>query len=189
MSKCIDYLWNRIQQGDEKAFDTLFKELYPYLRCFAYRLLHNLPEAEEIVQDSFINLWQNKNQIVLKGSLKSYLYQIVHNLSINRLAHFKTQKFKPNSIVNPEQWIQIHKSYEVEDSFVEIFMAKETENLIVKMIERLPDKCREIFMLSRFENLSYKEISHKLQLSPITVRVQIFKALKFLKEFLERTNR
>jgi RNA polymerase sigma-70 factor (ECF subfamily) len=189
MSKCIDYLWNSIQHGDERAFDALFKELYPYLRCFAYRLLHNLPEAEEIVLDSFMNLWQNKNHIVLKGSLKSYLYQIVHNLSINRLAQFKTQRFKPNSIVNPEQWIQIHKSYEVEDSFVDIFMAKETENLIVKMIEKLPDKCREIFMLSRFENLSYIEISHKLQLSPITVRVQIFKALKFLKEFLERTNR
>jgi len=189
MSKCIDYLWNRIQQGDEKAFDILFKELYPYLRCFAYRLLHNLPEAEEIVQDSFISLWQNKNQIVLRGSLRSYLYQIVHNLSINRLAQFKTQKFKPNSIVNSEQWLQIHKSYEVEDSFVEKFMAKETENLMTKIIEQLPEKCREIFMLSRFENLSYIEISQKLQLSPTTVRVQIFKALKFLKEFLERINR
>jgi RNA polymerase sigma-70 factor (ECF subfamily) len=182
-------MWNKIQQGDEKAFDALFKELYPCLLGFAYRLLHDLQESEEIVQDSFINLWQNKNQIVLKGSLKSYLYQIVHNLSINRLTHFKTHKFKPNFVINQEQWKQIHKLYEVEDSFVEAFIAKETEILILKITEKLPDKCREIFMLSRFENRSCKEISDILKISPITVRVQIFKALKFLKESLERTSR
>ncbi|HEY4787368.1 MAG TPA: sigma factor, partial [Bacteroidales bacterium] len=78
-NKEIDNLWDKVQIGNEKAFDVLFRELYPSLCTFAYRLLNNLEEAEETVQDAFVNLWQNRNQIHIKGSIKSYLYQTVHN--------------------------------------------------------------------------------------------------------------
>jgi RNA polymerase sigma-70 factor, ECF subfamily len=188
MDKNIDCYWDKILLGEEQAFDSLFKSLYPYLCNFAQQLLNNLPEAEETVQDAFINLWQNRTKIVINGSLKSYLYQTVHNLAINKLDHFKTHKFQPNKVINPEQWSQIHNSYTVDNSFIQAFEAKETEELILKAIEKLPEKCREIFLLSRYDNLSYEEISDKLQLSQNTIRVQIFRALETIKKFIGTIN-
>ena len=188
MNKGVEYLWNRIQLGDEKAFDSLFKELYPFLCNFACRILNDFPEAEETAQDAFINLWQSRNKITLKGSLKSYLYHIVHNLAINKLEHSKTRKFQPNKTVNSEQWKYIHGMYTVDDAFITRFEAAETEALILKAIDQLPEKCREVFLLSRFENMSNKEIADKLTLSPNTIRVQIFKALEAIREIIEKIN-
>lgn len=184
----LDYLWNAVQLGDEKAFDFLVKDQYSGLCNFANRILSNLPDAEEVVQDAFVKLWQNKDLITLKSSLKSYLYQTVHNLAINKLEHFKTNKFQPNKTVSQEQWQQLHNSYIVDDTIVQLLEASETEELIRKAINKLPEKCREVFCLSRYEQLSYEEISDKLQLSQNTIRVQIFRALEFIETFLRKNN-
>jgi RNA polymerase sigma-70 factor, ECF subfamily len=188
MSEVIDYLWSRICLGDQKAFDSLFKDLYPNLCNFAQRIVNDMPESEDIVQDAFISLWQNKDKIVIKGSLKSYLYQTVHNLAINKLAHFKTRKFQPNKVISDEQWKKIHNSYAIDDAFIQSLEAHETETIILDAVGKLPGKCREIFLLSRYEDLSYEEISNKLQLSQNTVRVQIFRALEFIREFISKKN-
>jgi RNA polymerase sigma-70 factor, ECF subfamily len=182
-----DFLWYKIKLGDQKAFSLLFRELFPSLCNFAQRMLNNLPESEETVQDVFIHLWQNKEKINLKGSLKSYLYQSVHNLAINKLEHFRTLKFQPNMTAGQEEWKQIHHLFITDDAFIQMFEAHETENIILSAMEELPEKCREIFRLSRFENLSNKEISDQLNLSQSTVRVQIFRAIAFLKDFLNNT--
>jgi RNA polymerase sigma-70 factor (ECF subfamily) len=184
----FDYLWNAVRLGDEKAFDFLVKEQYPNLCNFANRILNNLPEAEEVVQDAFVKLWQNKDQIDLKNSLKSYLYQAVHNLAINKLDYLKTNKFKPNKTVSQEQWLHIHNSYTIDDTTVQMLEATETEALINKAIDKLPEKCREVFLLSRYDLLSYEEISDKLQLSQNTIRVQIFRALEFIQAFIKKNN-
>jgi RNA polymerase sigma-70 factor, ECF subfamily len=188
MDKEINYLWKRICLGDERAFDALFEELYPGLCNFAFRILKNRPVSEEVVQDAFINLWQNKSEIILKGSLKSYLYQVVHNLSINRLEYFNTKKFRPNKVLNADIWKQIHSTYAVNDSFIQAFEAEETEQLILKAIDELPGQCREVFLLSRYENLNYQEIAIKLKISQNTVRVQIFRALTHLRDVLKKIN-
>jgi RNA polymerase sigma-70 factor, ECF subfamily len=182
MNKEIDLLWNRIRLGDEKAFDSLFKELYPYLLNFAHQLLNKLPEAEETVSDVFVKLWQNREEIIIQGSLKSYLYQMVHNLAINKIDHFKSQKFQPNIITGMEEWKQIHNSYSVEDTLIQRLEAAETEQIIFKAVEKLPEKCKEIFKLSRYDNLTHEEIAGKLNLSQNTVRVQIFRALEFISQ-------
>lgn len=185
MTNGPDFLWYKIKLGDQKAFGLLFRELFPSLCNFAQRILNNLPESEETVQDVFIHLWQNKEKINLKGSLKSYLYQSVHNLAINKLEHFRTLKFQPNITASQE----IHHLFIVDDTFIQMFEAHETENIILSAMEELPEKCREIFRLSRFENLSNKEISDQLNLSQNTVRVQIFRAIAFLKDFLNNAYR
>ena len=184
----IDYLWSMIWGGDENAFDLLFKELYPRLCNFAQRLLNNLPEAEETTQDAFINLWQNRDKISLQGSLKTYLYQAVHNLAINRIDHFKTNKFQPNKVTSAEKWKQIHDSYTVDDAIIQMLEGTETEKLILCAVEKLHEKCREAFLLSRYDNLSYEEISNKLNLSQNTVRVQIFRALEFIRNSIGEIN-
>jgi RNA polymerase sigma-70 factor (ECF subfamily) len=189
MNKGIEYLWNRIQHGDKKAFDSLFKALYPSLCNFAFRILNDFREAEETAQDALVNLWQGRNKIVLEVSLKSYVYKIVYNLAINRLEHLKSKKFQPNKVIDPEQWNYMHGMLTVDDTFITMFEASETEAMISKTINQLPEKCREIFLLSRFENLSNKEIADRLSLSPTTVRVQIFKALEAIRNVLEKRNR
>jgi len=186
MNKGIEYLWDRIQHGDEKAFDSLFNTLYPALRNFAFRILNDFQEAEETTQDAFISLWQNRNKIVLKNSLKSYLYQMVHNLAVNRLEHLQTRKFQPNKTVNSEQWDYLHSILTIDDTFISMFEAAETEAMILRTIDQLPEKCREIFLLSRYENLSNKDIADRLSLSPVTVRVQIFKALESIREVIKK---
>ena len=183
----LDFLWDKIKLGDEKAFNLLVRELFPCLCNFAQRMLNNLSESEETVEDVFIHLWQNKEKINLKGSIKSYLYQSVHNLAINKLEHFKTLRFQPNKTTSQEEWKQIHHSFITDDAFIQMFEANETENIILRAMEELPEKCREIFRLSRFENLSNKEISDQLNISQNTVRVQIFRAIAFLKDFLNNT--
>ena len=189
MDKEVNYLWKRICLGDERAFDALFKELYPGLCNFAFSILRNRPVSEEVVQDAFIRLWQNKSGIILKGSLKSYLYQVVHNLAINRIEYFNTKKFRPNKMVSPDIWKQIHSTYTVNDTFIQAFEAEETERLILKAVDELPEQCREVFLLNRYENLSYQEIAIKLKISQNTVRVQIFRALTYLKDVLKKINR
>jgi|WetSurMetagenome_2_1015567.scaffolds.fasta_scaffold190052_2 RNA polymerase sigma-70 factor, ECF subfamily len=189
MKEGLNNLWNRIQDGDEKAFDSLFRELYPLLLSFAFRILRKKPDAEEITQDAFINLWKQRDTIEIKGSLKSYLYQAVHNLSLNRLEHFKTKKFLPNNnTLDRGQWDLIRDTYVVNDDLIEMIESKDTESIILKAIEELPQRCREIFILSRFDNLGYDEISKKLNISENTIRVQIFRALKAISETIRKIN-
>jgi RNA polymerase sigma-70 factor, ECF subfamily len=183
MNEGLEYLWNRIQAGDEKAFDSLFRELYPPLLNFALRIIRSIPDAEETVQDAFINLWKNRDKIGIRGSLKSYLYQSVHNLALNKLEHFKTNKFLPDkSRVDLVQLEKIGDVYTLNDNLIEMIESNDTELIISKTIDKLPGKCREIFMLSRFDDLSYEEISKRFNISENTVRVQIFRALKVISE-------
>ena len=188
MDFSLNDLWDRICEDDEGAFDILFKENYSNLCNFAYRILGNITDAEEIVQDTFIYIWQNRTKIIIKDSIKSYTYQIVHNLAVNRLEHYRTKKFSPNKLVTHEEWTFIHNTYKVNDSFIQSIEASETEVIIREAIQNLPEKCKEIFLLSRFENLSNEEISQKLKISQNTIRVQIFNALSYLKEILKKIN-
>jgi len=185
MSKYLEYLWFRVQQGDEKAFDALFNEFYAPLCAFAERLLKNRPEAEETVQDVFVNIWNNRAGIKLINSLKSYLYQSVHNRALNRIYHSKSAKFGPNQTAGKYQWDLIRDYYVIDDSIILKMEARETRELIERAIEKLPDACRKIFIYSRHEGMTYEQISEKLKISQNTVRVQIFRALKIIRDFID----
>jgi RNA polymerase sigma-70 factor (ECF subfamily) len=154
MNREIDFLWHRIRVGDEKAFESAFKELYPYLLNFAFRILNKMPEAEETVNDAFVKLWQSREDIILQGSLKSYMYQMVHNLALNKLEHYKSLKYQPNKVNNQEDWKLVYNTFTLDDSLIQTMEAAETEQIILKTIELLPEKCKEIFKLSRYYLLS-----------------------------------
>lgn len=137
----------------------------------------NQDDASEIVNDAFIALWEKRNQLALDDSIKSYLYTIVKNKSINFLKK-KRMVFEETdvltSIVNKNPNIQ------------EQLEGKEMEHLIFKTIDKLPRKCKQIFILSRKEQLSNKEIGEIMGITPKTVENQITIAIKSIKQSIQK---
>jgi len=137
--------------------------------------VHDHDSAREIVQEVFINLWNQRASINSEKPVKSYLYTSVRNRSLN--------------------WIRDHKKYrsyvldiEIEDRETNFerdhLEAEEIRRRISRAMDKLPERCREIFEMSRFEELKYKEIAEKLGLSIKTIEVQMSKALKILRREL-----
>ena len=134
-------------------------------------------DADEIVNDTFLVLWEKRHEELQEVTVKSYLYTIVRNKSLNFL-----KKKKLNEVVlDPE--------FEIASpviSPIEQLQAKETEKAIFEIIERLPPKCKQIFILSRKEQMSNKEIASLLELSEKTVENQITIAIRIIKESLNK---
>ncbi len=164
-------IFDKIKNGDEKAFELVFKEHYLHLVAFANTFLHDIDNAENIVQNIFVKLWENRNQYKI-SSLKGYLMIAVRNSCNNELKRLHHERTFQKSIENDE----LVESINFSDSKV---MDK-----ISSIINQLPEQRKRIFKLNRLEGLKYREIATKLNISPKTVEVQMGKALKFLRENL-----
>jgi RNA polymerase sigma-70 factor (ECF subfamily) len=169
-----------IQSGQTNAFEMLFKTYYQPLCRYANSYLKDPDDAEEIVQAAFIGLWEKRKAISIESSLKSYLYRAIRNSCLNQLKHEQVkQKYFAQETQNdeaqsaPADHLAIHS---------------ELEDKIQAAIQTLPEQCRLIFTMSRFEELKYQEIADQLNLSVKTVENQMGKALKImraqLKEYL-----
>lgn len=129
--------------------------------------------AKEIVQDAFISLWEKRETIDMSRPVKSYLTMVIHNKCSNYLRD--NRKFDQN-ILNIENLFEVPE-YDGADILVE----EELKQKIDTSIAELPEKCREIFVLNRYENLKYQEIADKLQISVKTVETQMSKALQHMR--------
>ena len=132
----------------------------------------SIEDADEIVNDTFLAVWEKKDQLILDDTLKSYLYTIVKNKSLNWLKKRKVEL------------TELDANFDLADSntsAIEILQAKETEAAIYELIEKLPNKCKQIFVLSRKEQMSNKEIAILLKLSEKTIENQITIAIKMIK--------
>jgi RNA polymerase sigma-70 factor (family 1) len=169
-----------IQSGQTPAFEMLFKTYYQPLCRYATSYLKDADGAEEIVQAAFIGLWEKRKSITIETSLKSYLYRAIRNSCLNELKHeqvkqkyFANESLKGEAQSAPADHLAIHE---------------ELEDKIRAAIQTLPEQCRLIFTMSRFEELKYQEIADQLNLSVKTVENQMGKALKImrvqLKEYL-----
>jgi RNA polymerase sigma-70 factor, ECF subfamily len=162
-----------IRQGNERVFETVFRKHYQLLCNYACGILKDMDDAEEVVQSIFMKFWEQREGIEISVSLKSYLYRAVHNTCLNRLKHLKIQ--------------EVHKQYvgnyyeENHDSATDLMDKVELESRISDALEKLPEQCRLIFKMSRFEELKYQEIADRLQLSVKTIENQIGKALKIMR--------
>jgi len=165
-----------LAQKDETAFEQVFKTHFKRLHAYAFTILRDEVEAEEMVQQVFFKLWERNENLTLTGSVSAYLYRAVHNESLNYLKH---QKVRSNH--------QLHVAYsmknEVEHPAKKV-MAGELEKKIHTALNELPEQCRTIFQMSRFDELKYREIADKLGISVKTVENQMGKALKLLREKL-----
>jgi RNA polymerase sigma-70 factor, ECF subfamily len=181
-----NYLIESIRGGDQKSFEFLFKSYYSGLCKYARNIVHNESTAEDLVMDIFLRIWESPDKLLIISSVSGYLYQSVHNHCINYL----TRKHKQFSELNAET-IEKLNALLPEDRSADPVLGIDISELSKKIeqsIENLPAECRKIFMLSRVEELSHKEIAGKLGISENTVKVQIYRALQklhvLLKEFL-----
>ena len=170
-------LFSLVKQDNKSAFDTLFRKYYIRLCRFAYNFLPSKPMAEEIVQEVFVRLWEQRQQISINTSFLAYLYTSVRNQSMNELKKNKIRKYY-------EDEFTVQKSLTDETT-----IDNSEEERIKKAIERacrqLPPKCREIFELSRNDGLTYEEIAEYLSLSKKTVENQMAIAFQKLRQHLE----
>jgi len=171
-----------------KAFENLFKELSKPLYCFAVKLVHDHEKSEEIVHDTFIKLWECRKKIQIKTSLKAYLYRSVHNASVNWLVKSRTHNEKASLLVDDEAWIKIINTCECNAFLIELLEADQTEKTINEIIKELPDRCRQIFIMSRFDNRTVKEISDILNISQSSVKTQLSIALERLSSGIKKNN-
>ncbi|MCK4663424.1 MAG: RNA polymerase sigma-70 factor [Bacteroidales bacterium] len=167
---------HNIKKLDEKSFEELFRLYFTPLTYFAKKYINDIETAKEIVHDVFINLWEKRDTIDLNKPVKSYLFTSVNNKCINYIRDNK--KFNHNIIELDN--INNDSNWESSDKLVEC----ELEDKINTTINSLPEKCRQIFIMNRFDNLKYKEIANKLGISIKTVEAQMSKALKVLRENL-----
>ncbi|MEZ5082725.1 MAG: RNA polymerase sigma-70 factor [Bacteroidales bacterium] len=157
-------------------FEKLFKELYSSLCHFAYGFIYDFDNAQEIAQDVFINLWQTRETIDPKKSVKSYLFTSVKNRCLNYIRDHK--KFR-------SQYLDVELELEIPVEDKDIFSENERKERINQALDKLPEKCREVFELSRFDEMKYKDIAEKMDISIKTVEVHMSKALKILREELK----
>lgn len=168
-----DILIERFKTGDELAFELIFRYYYPGLVLFAKQFVMYEEDAEEIVQDFFVRVWQKKDQINQASTLKPYFFTSIKNSSLNFLYH---KKHNSDLIQEINRLSQDNLLYQ-ED----LFVISDLQNAIRKAVGSLPPKCREVFILSRINGLKNENIAEKLHLSKRTVETHVSNALKHLR--------
>ena len=169
----------RIRQGDIGQFESLFRSSYVSLVRYAKTLIKDHDTAEEIVQDLFFRLWQDKEKLNIESSLNGYLFRSVHNKCLHFIEH--------NRVVDRYAEEMSYRQPEKQESPSDILQYRELQARIAKILERLPERCGQIFYMSRFEGLKYNEIAEKLSVSVKTVESNMGRALKeFRKELTEQ---
>ncbi|MCW0481317.1 RNA polymerase sigma-70 factor [Gaoshiqia sediminis] len=166
-SEVDPFYWN------EENFSKVFDEYYSSLCFFSNKYLEDMDLARSLVQEVFVDLWTKRENIALKYSVKSYLYTAVKNRSIDYLR--TVRKNVKLSAVGDCQ---------LETPFRDALEEAELNDRINKSINELPEKCREVFVLCRFEGLKYSQIAEKLNISVKTVEMQMGIALKKMREKL-----
>lgn len=176
--------WIQVKNGDQAAFKELFYKTSSSLIHFSKQLVNDSHLAEEVVYEVFVNIWRNRSQIEITGYVKAYLYQSVHNQSINKLRQLRINKNSISVLVDDEVWSALEEKYQVSDFVIEKIEAEDTEARIMEFLDEVSDQCKQIFILSRFKNLENKEIAKMLNISVSTVKTQIYRTLEKLREKL-----
>ncbi len=154
--------------------EVVFRRFYVPLGRTVNRMLNDPDATEDIVQDVFIKVWNSRETLQFNHSIKSYLYRAAINAALNYLEKSKKSvSLDTDSIHEPSHT-------EVEDQF----NLREVETHIQDAINNLPPACKAIFVLSRYEDMSYREIAESMQISPKTVENQMGKALKLMRDYL-----
>jgi len=166
-------LAENIKRGDKRSFKLLFDRYYKKLLDYAITYTNDSQEAEDIVQQTFIILWTNRLKINIEKSIKSYLYRVTHNTYIDI---YRKQK-------NRDSFFDELKEKALRDRITVDSEAMEQRTIKLKqVIDTLPEKCKEVLYMNKFEGLKYREISDQLNISIKTVESHIYTAYKKIRE-------
>ena len=172
-------LYLKIREGDERAFQTVFRKYYALMCNYASQILDNKELAEEIVQDMFVKIWEKRQILVIETSVKNYFFRSVRNHCLNQIQHEKIKKQYAGRVLESAR-----QEIDPEQYFIEVDLIRRIEESIAS----LPPKRREIFRLSREQGMKYREIAEALSISEKTVEAQMGLALKHLRHELKDYN-
>lgn len=158
---------------DANTIETLFRTYYDGLCRYAFTILKGQDEAEDVVQKLFIKLWEKRNELEIAKDVKSYLFRSTYNASLNELKRLKKK--------NMHDTIDSNMNLQGNEDASSTVLSAELESKIEAAINTLPEKCGEVFKMSRMKELSYKEISEQLNVSIKTVENHMGKALKLMR--------
>ena len=171
-------LFNRIKEDDRLALNTLFANYYQRLCFFANTYLRNPEESEEVVADVFLTIWKNRHHLTIEKNLKSYLYVSVRHASLAAIKKRQPLFEDVEDILFTTNLLDLHDPEQV-------LSYKELQYQLDAAIESLPPRCKQIFLMSRMESLTYREISEILGLAEKTIENQLVKALSVLRECMK----
>jgi len=168
------------RKGDQQAFRKLFDKYWNDLFKIAYKRLHSTEDAQDILQDVFLSLWNNVETIAIQDSLGGYLYTALRNKIFN---HFEKKSSRLAKLMRAP-----FNVVESEETILSNYCTKELQEFITQQITAMPEKMRQIFLLSKEEQLSHAEIVSLLQVSEQTVKNQLHNAVKRLKSSLKQSD-
>ena len=184
MTGNLEVSWLKIKTGDQREFEMLFRSYVMPLCRYADHYLHDSFLAEEIVQDIFLKIWQQRLKIAVDISLKAYLFQMVHHACINALHHQKTKKAAHAILYSQEKWQILEQTLVIDYFLSEDPNTEYKHQLLQKTISELPPQCLEIFTLSRFQDMPASAIAVQLNISINTVRTHIYRAMDKIRTVL-----
>ena len=160
----------RLNAGDRQCFEACYRFYYKGLCSFASRWV-SLPVAEDIVQDTMLYIWENRDRLMEELSLKGLLFMIVRNKSLDRISSQK---------VHSRVHQQLEKRFADQFDSPDFYLGTELARLYREALAQLPEQTRRIFEMSRFQGMTHQQIAAEMEVSPQTVNYHIGQALKVL---------
>ena len=170
-------LTRELQRGNAKAFELLYDRYHARLYNFCLKIIRNAQEAEDLVQDVFIAIWENREKLDENKSFSSFVFMIAKNKMLNKIKKNLSHQIYMDFM---------QKENQDRDDLRKDIESYELMNLLQKTIHQLPEKTKEIFLLSRNEGLTYKEIALKLNISENVVDHEIRKSLMHIKDQIRK---
>jgi len=168
-------------RGDVSSMELVYNNLFGQVYNYAKNYVVDSEQAKEITQDSFLTLWEKRQNLRPDSNIKAFLLHIARNKSLNFFKKQQVNRNYANYLKHSEQMINYHA---LKDKTAEWVLMQELEALIAKTLEELPEPCRKVFDMSRVENLSYAEIAEKLGISVKTVEYRMMHTLRLFRKNL-----
>jgi RNA polymerase sigma-70 factor (family 1) len=166
-------IWENIRKGDKNALQNLHNKYFYQMYLYARKSTNgNAGLAEELVSDCFIKIWENREDIDIKISIKHYLFLILHNSIID---YYRKKRILTDPITEDIEEPGGEDVFDDQEEFAQLY----------SVLQKLPDQRRNILKMAVFDSLTYNEIAGKLNISRNTVKTQIARAYRFLKENLD----
>lgn len=173
------YLFESFKEGDETAFTYFYDKYFRRITAFSIQFIYDKDEAENLAQEAFLHLWQNRETVESINGIQSFLYTYAKSKCLNMIRHNKVKdKFKSEVLNQKERELDIEILNSVQFDTLEL---TELERLIQECISELPPKTREVFIKKRFEDKKNAEIAEEMQVTLKAVEAHMTKALKILK--------